>query len=169
MAISATVQLRIFLLSLGAGALAGIFFDGFRAFRRLVRSGVLWVGVQDILYWLLSACAAFAFLYRVNDGQMRWYIFLGILLGALFYHLLLQDKMVRLFLALAHALYGVLKILVCILLFPLRILYKILRPVFLFFYRIFARFWKKCKRILRRKREQVCCTVKKLKKRIKMY
>ena len=169
MAISAAVQLRIFLLSLGAGALAGIFFDGFRAFRRLVRSGVLWVGVQDILYWFLCACASFAFLYRVNDGQMRWYIFLGILLGALFYHLLLQDKMVRLFLGLGRFLYGGIRILICILLFPLRVLYKLLSPVFLFFYRIFTVFWKKSTRLLRRTRRRWYDTAKKIKKRIKMY
>jgi len=169
MAVSVTNQFHIFLLSLAGGALAGVFFDMFRTFRRLVRAGVIWVGVQDILYWLLCAAAAFFFLYRTNYGQPRWYIFCGILFGALFYHLLLKDRMVRLFLGLTRILAAILRFLVRVLIFPCTILYRFFRPVVLFV-------WHPCHAVGRRIRRKWCafCAtlrkgVKKFKKRLKMY
>lgn len=169
MAVSVTNQFQIFLLSLAAGALAGVFFDMFRAFRRLVRAGVVWVGVQDILYWLLCAASAFFFIYRTNYGQPRWYIFCGILLGALFYHLLLKDHMVRFLLWLCRILASILRFLARVLVFPFTILYRIFRPVVLFV-------WHPCHafgHLIRRKWRTFCgaCrkNVKKFKKRLKMY
>ncbi|MBE7062464.1 MAG: spore cortex biosynthesis protein YabQ [Ruminococcaceae bacterium] len=169
MAVSVTNQFHIFLLSFLSGALAGVFFDLFRAFRRLVQSRAVWVGVQDILFWLFSAAAAFLFLYRTNYGEPRWYIFFGILLGALLYHLLLQDWTVRFFMALARLLGRVLRCIIRILVFPLYILYRILRPVFFFLQRIF----RTASRFIRRKFRSFWVNflsgVKKIKKIRKMY
>ena len=170
MAVSVTNQFYIFLFSLCAGALAGVFFDLFRAFRRLVHSGVVWVGVQDILYWLLSAVAAFFFLYRTNFGQPRWYIFCGFLLGTLFYHLLLGDRMVLLFLYLAKALLAVLRFLIKLICMPLRLLYLILHPVFVL---LVERPYRFLRCFLRKKIRHACSkwqiSAKKVKKRLKMY
>ncbi len=169
MAVSVTSQFHIFLLSLLAGALAGVFFDMFRAFRRLVRAGTVWVGVQDILYWLLSAAAAFFFLYHFNYGQPRWYIFCGILLGALFYHLLLGDRMVRLFLALVRLLGTVLRFLARVLVFPFLLLYRIFRPILLFFWRPLRRIGRFFRRKTRAFVKKLSFGAKKFKKRLKMY
>ncbi len=169
MSVSVTNQFHIFLLSLAGGALAGIFFDGFRAFRRLVRSGSVWVGVQDLLFWLLSAAAAFLFLYRTNYGQPRWYIFCGILLGALFYHLLLRDRTVRFFLVLSRFIGRLLRCIIRILLFPLLLLYRILRPIIRFFRRICRTVGRFFCRKIRTFRGKLSAGMKKFKKIRKMY
>ena len=98
MAVSSISQLQIFLLSLLGGAAVGMFFDVFRALRQQFRSGAFSVGVQDLLFWLFTALSVFLFLYRFNFGQPRWYIFCGIFLGGLFYHLTAGRYVVRLFL-----------------------------------------------------------------------
>ncbi len=170
MAVSVTNQFYIFLFSLAGGALAGVFFDLFRTLRRLVHSGVVWVGVQDVLYWLLSAVAAFFFLYQTNFGQPRWYIFLGFLLGALFYHLLLRDRMVHLFLFLAKVLLAVLRFLGRLVCMPFCLLYRLLHPVFSL---LIGRPFRYLARFLRRKTRAASAkwriNAKKVKKRLKMY
>lgn len=169
MSVSVTNQFHIFLLSLLGGALAGVFFDLFRAFRRLVHAGPVWVGVQDLLYWLLSAAAAFLFLYRTNNGQPRWYIFSGILLGALFYHLLIRDKIVLLLLFLARLIYLCLFWVLKILTFPIRVLYRIFRPAILFCCRPCRTIRRFFRRIFRLLWQKIIFTLRKLKKIQKMY
>lgn len=157
------------MLSVLGGIAAGVLFDLFRTFRRLVKSGAVWVGVQDLLFWLLAACAAFFFLYQYNDGQPRWYIFCGILLGATLYHLLVRDFVVRFLSASAIYLGRILCYIGKILLFP-----------FLFFYRLLCKpvlfLWKPCRRFMLffcRKTHHLTQygrrNAKKIKKRLKMY
>ncbi len=169
MAISVTNQLHVFLLSLIGGALVGVFFDMFRTLRRLVKSGTVFVGVQDMAFWLLFAGAAFFFLYRFNYGQPRWYIFCGILLGALFYHLIFRDGMVRLFMTLWRGLFVLLRFLFRMLCLPLLLLYRIFRPILACFGRIFRKIFRFCKRIFRAAWWRFSFGVKKIKKRRKMY
>ncbi|MBE7024579.1 MAG: hypothetical protein E7408_00790 [Ruminococcaceae bacterium] len=169
MSVSVTNQFHIFLLSLAGGALAGVFFDLFRAFRRLVRSGSVWVGVQDLLFWLLAAAAAFLFLYRTNYGQPRWYIFCGILLGALFYHLLLRDVTVRFFLALARLIGLFLFTLAKIVVFPFRLLYRLFHPVALFLWRPCRAIWRFFRRKIHSLRAKTIALIRNLKKIQKMY
>lgn len=169
MAVSVTSQVHVFLFSLLGGAFAGTVFDMFRALRRLIRGGTVWVGIQDLLFWLFSACASFLFLYRFNDGQPRWYIFCGILLGAAIYTLLLRDYMVRLFTCLARIIVHIIRFLVQILLFPFAVLYRIFRPLFLFLYKIARKIVHFFKRKIRAIRVRISLSAKKIKKRLKMY
>ena len=169
MAVSVVNQLTVFLLSVLCGTLAGLFFDFFRTFRRLVKSSAVWVGVQDLLFWFLAACAAFLFLYRFNDGQPRWYIFCGILLGTTLYHLLAGNYVVR-FLSAAVLFCGrVLCAIGKILLYPFALIYRFLQKPVLFL-------WKPCRRFMvffcRKTRyftQNNVKNAKKIKKRLKMY
>ncbi|MBQ7036006.1 MAG: spore cortex biosynthesis protein YabQ [Clostridia bacterium] len=147
----------------------GIFFDMFRTMRRLVKSGTVFVGVQDTVFWLFFAGAVFFFLYRFNYGQPRWFIFCGILLGALFYHLLLGDKIVRLFLLFFRFLQILLRLFCRILLIPFCILYRLLSPIFRFIKSCFCRIFRFFTRKIRQARYRFLMTAKKIKKRRKMY
>ena len=169
MSVSVTNQLHIFLLSLAGGALAGVLFDLFRTFRKLVHTGTFWVGIQDLLFWFLAATAGFLFLYRTNYGQPRWYIFCGIVLGALFYHLLLGDYPVRFFLAFVRLVTRLCRMLFRILLFPFFVLYRILWPVCLFLWRPCRFFIRFLRRKIRNFSEKISSEIKKIKKRRKMY
>lgn len=56
-------------------------YDVFRILRRVIKHGVVWIGVEDICFWLLCTVAVFLLLYRENDGMIRLFAFVGILLG----------------------------------------------------------------------------------------
>ena len=79
-------QVYIFGWSIVTGAILGILFDFFRAFRfKGIRD--IWVYIQDVIFWLVTAVIIIVSAFVINDGELRGYMLLGYLLGAGFYML----------------------------------------------------------------------------------
>lgn len=70
-------------------------YDQIRIFRRLIPHGTVWVGIEDILFWVASAVILFAMLYRENSGYIRGFAIGGVVVGMLMYNLLLSRLVVR--------------------------------------------------------------------------
>ncbi len=169
MNISVTNQAMVFLISILGGAVTGVIFDFFRAFRKRVKSGNTSVAVQDILFWLISAGVVFYFMYRYNNGEPRWYIFGGIVLGAIIYQNTISVLVVELTVRIYSILIKTLVIIVKIITFPVVLLAKILKtPFFLVMMPVktVARFFRKRARNFRADGTK---SLKRIKKRLKMY
>lgn len=80
-------------MALGAG-LAGV-YDLLRIARRIIPRGIVWVSLEDFLYWAVACIVIFAFFYQENAGGIRGYIVGGITAGAIIYHVLLGRWLVR--------------------------------------------------------------------------
>lgn len=80
-------QVYTFLWSILTGVILGVLFDIFRASRF---KGIkdIWVYIQDIIFWLISALIIIASTFLINEGELRGYMLIGYLLGAGFYMLL---------------------------------------------------------------------------------
>ena len=70
-------------------------YDLFRIFRRILPHGNIWIGIEDVCYWIFSAVIVFLLLYQKNDGMMRFFAFLGMILGGGFYVLILSRFVVK--------------------------------------------------------------------------
>jgi spore cortex biosynthesis protein YabQ len=92
---SLTVQFYTMLAMIGMGSYFGAALDTYsRLFNRTKRN--LFVrGVNDILFWILQALLIFYVLYLVNNGEIRFYIFLALLCGFAFYQSLLKKIYTR--------------------------------------------------------------------------
>ena len=88
-------EIMVFLSSMALGAALMILYDIIRIFRRILPRGIVWVSVEDILYWLFFGTSVFILLYRENDGAIRGFIVGGIALGLSLYYLLLGRRMMR--------------------------------------------------------------------------
>lgn len=88
-------QMRIFAQGAAAGAAMTALYDVIRIFRRIRRHGIVWLSMEDVLYWITFAIMEFALLYRVNSGIPRMYIFLGSAIGAAGYHFALGRYLVK--------------------------------------------------------------------------
>jgi len=92
------------------GAGVGLFFDLYRVARGLIRPRWLLTALGDGLFWLFVAGFTYGVLLQVNFGEVRSYIFLGIILGLLLYYRLLSPLVLKL----ALKLLGVLRRLVAL-------------------------------------------------------
>lgn len=70
-------------------------YDQIRIFRRLVPHGTIWVGIEDMLFWIASAVLLFAMLYKENSGYIRGFVIGGVVVGMLLYNLLLSRLVVK--------------------------------------------------------------------------
>ena len=80
-----TNQSVLFLTSVEIGVLMGILFDLIRIFRKLLKHPNFLVQMEDMLYWIICGFIGFYMLYVCNYAEIRPFIFIGILLGAIFY------------------------------------------------------------------------------------
>ena len=69
-------ELRFLLVSAAFGIFGGLAYDGLRIFRRLVRHGVWWVALEDLLFCMAASLAVFAMVFMENDGSVRFFFLL---------------------------------------------------------------------------------------------
>lgn len=74
-----------------ASIVTGIFlvwaYDLFRIFRKAVPHHILAISIEDMLYWLAVSFIIFGMIFEKNNGALRGYSFVGILLGVWFQYL----------------------------------------------------------------------------------
>ena len=70
---------------LAAGAAAGAGFDIFRLKRRVIRTGVTVIQVEDGLFWLLATLIGIFTLQQASGGEIRIYLLLAMTLGCSLY------------------------------------------------------------------------------------
>lgn len=123
-------ELTYFLWSMACGAAMAVVYDFLRARRREKKLIGIFVYIEDILWLGVLGALVYILAFRENAGQIRWYSFLGIALGAFVYKLALGDKLMNLFRG-AYALFvRGLCFAVKILLLPLRLVSRLVkRPV----------------------------------------
>lgn len=90
-------QVHIFLYSVLIGGIMGIVFDFFRALRRNGNTKNIIVYLQDILFWIIIAIMILTSSFILNNGELRGYMLIGYLLGALLYMLILSNYVKGLF------------------------------------------------------------------------
>ena len=80
-------QLKLFLLSLGAGFVLGILYDILRTIRLTFTKSKKVIFIFDILYFVLFGFDTFIFFLATNKGEFRSYMVFGEVLGWIFYYL----------------------------------------------------------------------------------
>jgi spore cortex biosynthesis protein YabQ len=77
-----TEQLNAFLLTLLTGLMSGFVYDLYRVLREMLRLKKAGTFIGDLLFWLFLLVVVFGLLLVGNDGEVRFYVFLGLALGA---------------------------------------------------------------------------------------
>lgn len=88
-------ELDFFAVSFMLGILLILAYDCLRIFRKIVRHGTLWISIEDLAYWVVTAFAIFAMLYQKNDGLIRGFSIGGVALGMLLYNQFISRYTVR--------------------------------------------------------------------------
>ena len=103
-------QAYLFLVFSLTGVEIGIIFDFFRILRRTIKTGNIATYIQDILFWILTGILVLYNIWYFNNGEIRVYMFLGIIIGTLIYVSTLSNIFVKLFTRILSTIIKVLEI-----------------------------------------------------------
>ncbi|CAM4376085.1 spore cortex biosynthesis protein [Bacillus manliponensis] len=87
---SLTLQLYTMLAMIGMGAWLGAALDTYHRFLKRAERKRWLVFIHDILFWVVQALLVFYVLLRVNEAELRIYVFLALLCGFAAYQSLLK-------------------------------------------------------------------------------
>ena len=90
-------QVYVFLWSILVGGVLALVFDFFRLLRRKGNTKNYIVYLEDILYWIIVAIIIVASAFITNDGELRGYMFIGYIIGAIFYLILFSNLILKFF------------------------------------------------------------------------
>lgn len=76
-------ELSIFASACLSGNLICLIYYVLRVIRRLVKHSLLWVSIEDFVFWVGAAIYLFMEMYRTCAGSIRWYFVLGVLIGGI--------------------------------------------------------------------------------------
>lgn len=113
-------QEQIFMLFFVIGLIIGIIFDFFRAIRKNFKSSDLVTLLEDIAFLSLVSVLIIFSIIRINGGEVRFYLFLGIFFGILLYSLTISNLCVIIFNIIVRICKNILQ-------FPFEIILKVLK------------------------------------------
>ncbi len=132
MIISSGHELFVFFGSVIGGIVLGMIFDIFNVIRPSDKTNSAVLGILDLLLWGIITVAVFGIIFIINDAAVRWYEFAGMILGVVVYFMLFSRVFVALFKGLLRILKKVIVWFLTIILFPFRLIFRLLKPVFAF-------------------------------------
>ncbi len=157
---SASGDIIFFAAALLAGVIIAFLYDLLRISRRIVPTGNSAVGLEDVLFFAAAAVILFYTAYLKNHGEIRWQGFLGCVLGASLYGILIRNRFVNLGTTLVKWLIKSALWLLKVVAFPVRLVLRALKkPIEIIAWYTGAR--------LRRAKQVVRCGKAKMKIRIK--
>lgn len=95
MEISTQAQVYVFLTTLYGGVIMGLIYDIYRIFRFYSRPKRVKTFIEDIIFWIILSILVVSIVMYTNWGELRGYIFVGFLIGAIIYNKLLSKKIIR--------------------------------------------------------------------------
>lgn len=130
------IQTQLFnlIIFIFVGILIGIVFDMFRIIRKSFKTPDFITYIEDILFWIISGALLLFCIFTFNNGELRLYLFISIILGNLLY----LSTLSKYFIKLSTYLIDILK---KILYYPYSIIKKIIQKI----YNPLALFFKKLK------------------------
>ena len=76
-------ELSVFVSACLTGILMCLTYFAIRVFRRIFPHGIVWISIEDFIFWIICGLYLFGEMYRTCQGNIRWYFVLGVLGGAI--------------------------------------------------------------------------------------
>jgi spore cortex biosynthesis protein YabQ len=126
-------------LMIGSGLGLGVLFDVYRVLTGQLNVPRWFISLLDILYGVIAAILVFRVLYYSNHGQLRMFVFLGLIFGIIVYYRWLTDLVTRIVKTMIRIVKWIID--VCIIV-PIQAVYKVLMIIFAFFKALTIFFYK---------------------------
>lgn len=131
MNINTANQAYSFLTFLINGFGIGIIFDIFRILRKSFKTADIVTYIEDIIFWVLSGILTLANIIIFNNGEIRLYMFISIVIGVIAYMLSISRFFIKYSVLIINFIKKVWKVVINTIIYPIRIVLKMFRKVFL--------------------------------------
>ena len=140
------MEVDFFVNSLIVGIVITFAYDWLLILRRCIRHNIVFISIEDILFWLACALGVFYVLYNENNGILRWFAVCGATIGMILYKKLVSPLFVKFT---SDLIITAFKLLVKPILFICRKIFSLLRKIFLFLQKKYIFCYKKAKKVNR--------------------
>lgn len=123
-------QAFLFIAFIINGILIGIIFDMFRVLRRTFKTTDIITYIEDAVFWIIAGLLTLYFIFYFNNGEIRFYIFLGIFFGIVIYMLLFSKYFIKINVSIIDFVKNIICKIISIILYPLKVLFNILKKIF---------------------------------------
>ncbi len=126
-------QEYMLIVSIMGGMFLGFIWDIYRLVRHYVKFGIIGTAVGDIAYWIVSVYLSIQIIYEISYGNLRFFILMGFLLGALLYFYGISNYILKIFIFCIDFVITLISKFISFMIYPMKCLIekikKILRPV----------------------------------------
>ena len=122
-------QLKSFFIFFIIGIVISIIFDIFRILRRTFKTSDILTYIEDILFWIISGLTILISIFIFNNGEFRFYIFIGISLGIIIYMLFISKYFIKLNMIIISIINSVIYKILKIILKPFKFIFYIIRKI----------------------------------------
>ena len=148
------MQLYSLLIFTISGVAIGIFFDIFRILRRTFKTPDIITYIEDTIFWICTGIFFLFLLFKFNNGQIRNYVIIGIIMGVVIYILTISKYFIKINV-------NIINFIKKILLYPIKlictILSKLLKPFSFIVININNIFQKNVEKCLKNKKDMKKC------------
>lgn len=123
-------QTSLFLIFIVNGILIGLLFDFFRILRKSFKTSDIVTYVEDILFWILTGFIILYSIFVFNNGEIRLFLFLGIILGIILYLLFVSSYVIKINVFIIKFIKKVIYSISKIMLKPIKLFLKLIKRIF---------------------------------------
>ena len=112
------------------GILIGLLFDFFRILRKSFKTNDFITYVEDVLFWILAGIILLYSIFFFNDGEIRLFMFLAVLIGIIIYILSISSYIIKINVKIINCFKMIIIKIFKIISIPFTYIIKILRKIF---------------------------------------
>lgn len=124
-------QVQLFFIFLINGLLIGLLFDFFRILRKAMKTADFITYIEDALFWGLTGFIILYSIFTYNNGEIRLFMFLAIILGLLIYLTFISKIILSISLGIINVIKKILGTVFNIIKIPLHFFMKMIKKLFL--------------------------------------
>lgn len=120
-------EVYVFLSAMASGLTAGFLYDIIRMKRKALKTKMAMAAFEDIAFWIITSILVFVAAYVSNQGEIRMYFFLAVLIGVVFYYAFMSRWVIL-----------ILTFILKITLKPFILLFRLLKPLYNLIFKFIA-------------------------------
>ena len=125
-----TNQAFLFLVFVVIGLIIGLLFDVFRILRISFKTKDVITYIEDILFWILTGILVLYSIFIFNNGEIRFFIFIGIVIGVILYIMLFSSFIIKYSVYIISIIKNVVGVVFKFISIPIKYLKKFLKKIF---------------------------------------